>query len=132
MKKLTIIRGPSGSGKSTLARKLLPEGPIFEADDYFTKDGLYLFNPYLIKTAHLYCQMKVENSMKSNCPHIIVSNTCIRRWEMQKYLDLAVLYQYETEILVTDKPWDADLFFQRNVHGVPLETIKKHIASFQE
>ena len=43
-KKLIINRGIPGSGKSTSAKKLAPKEQIFSTDDYFMKNGKYIFD----------------------------------------------------------------------------------------
>ena len=58
MKMLYIIRGIPGSGKSTLAKKIA--SVACEVDDFFVDpDGVYRFDPSLLKEAHSACQKKV-------------------------------------------------------------------------
>lgn len=52
--KIYFLRGVSGSGKSTEAMRLANNNKdvICSADDYFMKDGEYIFNPSLLAAAH--------------------------------------------------------------------------------
>ena len=48
MTQLVIIRGCPGSGKTTYAREHYPSYKCFAADDFFEKNGKYIFNPRLL------------------------------------------------------------------------------------
>ena len=64
--KLIIMRGIPGSGKTTLARKIedlaMRSGykitGICSADDYFVKNGKYVFDGKKLGEAHKFCQSK--------------------------------------------------------------------------
>lgn len=58
---LYMIIGISGSGKSTFAKSLASKENIkyFEADQYFEKDGEYLFDRAQLGKAHGWCQFSV-------------------------------------------------------------------------
>jgi len=58
---LYLVRGLPGSGKSTFARALSVN--CYSADDFFTRDGVYDFDPRLIGNAHLECQDKTKHSL---------------------------------------------------------------------
>jgi predicted kinase len=154
MSKLVIIRGPSGSGKSTISKNLsenidrdyygdimgmpyYPQSVYHEADQFFTDNqGGYHFDVNKLKVAHQWNQLQVERSMLQSVPLVIVSNTSIQHWETRleytiPYIDMALDYEYELEIIRTPGPWDADTLFKRNKHNVPLEIIKKHINNYQ-
>jgi NEDD4-binding protein 2 len=140
MKKLIILRGPSGSGKSTIASHLQDEytAPYHEADSYFerswwhdSKQSKYMFDASKLGDAHAWCRLGVTKHMFEGVPTIIVSNTNMTHWEMQPYLDLASEYGYEVDIIRTPGPWDAQNLAKRNVHGVPLETLKKQVRKYQ-
>ncbi len=62
-KKLYIVRGVPGSGKSTFAKSIAKSWQIFEADDYFVKNGKYEFNFSHLRDAHDSCKRKVHKSM---------------------------------------------------------------------
>jgi predicted kinase len=139
--KLTLLRGPSGTGKSSIARALIEkhnasseEGvPVWYAtDQFFTGlDNIYRFSLGKLKVAHQWCQLETERAMLLQVPLVIVSNTFIAHWEMERYLELAEEYKYEVQIIRTPGPWDIDTLFRRNKHSVPLDVIKRHINGYQ-
>jgi len=139
MSKLIIVRGPSGSGKTTLAMHLGAEYgevtagdimPVFEADTYFEGQNGYKFDASQLGSAHRWCQLNAERSMFHG-EDLIVSNTSMTNWELNPYLQLAEKYGYTVEIWRTPGPWDADVLFERNVHGVPLVTLQKQVRKYQ-
>jgi predicted ABC-type ATPase len=120
MKTLYLIRGIPGSGKSTLARQLVSyKDPtyVFEADDYFKKDGEYVFVPTDIDKAHAECQRRVEEMMDidgmGEDSTIAVSNTFTRLWEMQPYK-----YGYTVFTILCQNDFG-------NVHGVPAGVVQR-------
>lgn len=126
-----IIRGPSGCGKSTLAKKLMGDSSIarhFEADMFFHKDGVYQFDASLLKQAHEWCKSETEKAMlDSSVELVIVSNTFIKFWEVEHYLNLfekieqvkTVEFMYPTE-------------GTGNIHGVPQAVVQRMRDSFEE
>jgi predicted kinase len=120
MKTLYLIRGIPGSGKSTLARELALY--VFEADDYFKKDGEYVFVPADVGKAHEACQRRVERMMDIDAvgenSTIAVSNTFTRLWEMQPYKDLAKKYGYTVFTILCQNDFG-------NVHGVPAGVVQR-------
>jgi len=116
MKQLYIIRGLPGSGKTTLAHKLSPI--VCEADQYFVRDGVYNFEPTLLKEAHKWCQMQVVQSMQNGAPIIAVSNTSTQKWEYQQYLDWAQQFGYTVFVIVCQNDFG-------NIHGVPPEATER-------
>ena len=124
MKTLYLIRGIPGSGKSTLARQLAYY--VFEADDYFKKDGEYVFISADLGKAHAECQRRVEEMMdidgvgegQDAVLSIAVSNTFTRLWEMQPYKDLAEKYGYTVFTILCQNDFG-------NVHGVPAGVVQR-------
>lgn len=140
--KLYIVRGLPGSGKSTLAKTLISEGrnrkercSHFEADMFFLYEGLYTFQPELIKNAHSWCY---ENVVKSLLVHkdnfVVVSNTFTQVWEYERYLQLCKEHSIEWEILYPTTPWawDVEECFNRNTHNVPKNIIQKMKDRFEK
>lgn len=120
MSVLTLVRGVPGSGKSTMALELLKRNgnaDHWEADMFFIDgSGLYSYDPRKVAKAHKWCLARTAESLKKG-RDVIVSNTFIRRWELDPYLKLSIKY-------------DADVVYTtcvgrfKNVHGVPDETVE--------
>lgn len=119
---LHIVRGVSGSGKSTLARKL--GGYHVEADMYFEDaDGHYNFDPSKLKSAHRFCQKRVEGSMAVGEPLIVVSNTFTEFWEILPYIHLAEVHEYKVDITTLTEVYG-------NIHDVPESVVEKQKNRF--
>ena len=71
MKNLYIIRGLPGSGKSTIAKSLGKSWQIFEADQFFMKNGKYEFDGSKLKDAHDWCKRKVHNAIHPGLVKVI-------------------------------------------------------------
>lgn len=110
---LVLIRGVPGSGKSTLAKKL--GYAHFEADMYFELKGKYTFDASKLQEAHKWCQNEVYKTLKAG-KSCVVSNTFVKRWEMQPYLDMAKKENIPVRIIEATGNY-------KNVHGVPDEVI---------
>jgi predicted kinase len=126
---LYIVRGCPGSGKSTLAKTL--GGIHVESDQYFMEDGVYKWDPTMIKNAHNYCQGQTQAWMKTNSDQIdtskiVVSNTFTQEWEMQPYFDMAKEYGYKVFTIVVENRHGGV-----NQHGVPDEVLTKMCERFE-
>lgn len=114
--KLTLIRGLPGSGKSTLARTL--PAHHFEADMYFVdQKGGYFFQPYKLPLAHQWCKTETQRCLASG-HDVVVSNTFVRRWEIEPYYKLAERYNAKFEVIECHGNFG-------NIHGVEQQTIEK-------
>jgi predicted kinase len=135
VKELYIMRGLPGSGKSTLARFLAQGSPVLSADDFFvTKFEGYRFIPSLIGDAHAACQSRCENLLKAGAPLVLIDNTNTQLWEFAPYLRLAEQYGYTVIFVEPETVWakSPEECFKRGTHGVPLETIRKMAARWEE
>jgi tRNA uridine 5-carbamoylmethylation protein Kti12 len=131
---LYIIRGLPGTGKSTLGRILAPE-MSFAADDYFTVDGKYRFDPSKLLEAHGQCRSNVREALLEGQYavaigialnfEVAVCNTFTCRWEFEPYIEMAkelgVRY-FVISLFDNDTP--IETLFERNVHGVPRHVFK--------
>ena len=132
LKILTIIRGLPGSGKTTAAKDILKmRGQVdplamYAADDFFYKDKNYKFDPEKLSEAHKWCQSRTVEAMKQDTGNIVVHKTFTVHKEMRFYLDKAIEHNYCIEVFnLYDAGLTDEELFERNVHSVPLETIKR-------
>lgn len=123
-KTVYIFRGIPGSGKSTIAAKLVGKSNVFEADQFFIKDGEYCHNPKLIKEAHAYCADCMEEACKNGVSPIAVANAATRLWEMSVYRHIADKYGYAVVELTVESDFS-------NVHEISQEKIFKMKDRFE-
>ena len=132
MKKVYIMRGSSGSGKSTKARELAGStGKIHSTDDFFMVDGEYKFDPGLLGRNHDLNFKAFKVSLALGVDPVVVDNTATRKWEYEKYQQVAEEAGYQVEI-VSIPHIDPKLAAQRNSHGVPEKAIRRMIARWED
>lgn len=112
-----IVRGLPGSGKTTLARELVGFAHVFEADQYFERDGWYQFDATKLKEAHQDCFSRVEEAMTRGCS-VAVSNTFTMKWEYEKYVEAAKSAGYTVCVVHCESQF-------RGLHDVPAETVER-------
>ena len=132
--KLILIRGLPGSGKSTLAQMIRTAfgrgsrdeyADHYEANMYFIgEDQQYKFDPSKIKRAHEWCQEVTRQSLFSGYD-VIVSNTFVKQWEIQPYLDMAKEFGAQVQLIECKGNFGS-------IHGVPEATIEKMRAGWEE
>lgn len=123
---LYMIIGISGSGKSTFARALSSNQNIkyFQADQYFEKDGEYLFDRTQLGNAHKWCQTSVEGELKKG-NNVIVSNTGLTLWQRQVYYKIAEKFGAKIKMRIMNGNF-------KNTHNVPEEVIENMKKKFYE
>ena len=132
MKNLYIIRGLPGSGKSTIAKSLGTPWQIFEADQFFMKNGKYEFDGSKLKDAHNWCKRKVQYWMHPSLVgslffrNIVISNTFTQEWEMRFYQIIAKKYGYRVHTIIVENRHGGV-----NTHGVPEEKLEQMKERFQ-
>jgi predicted kinase len=122
MPTLYLIRGVPGSGKSSFARDLEMVGLVdkaFEADQYFTKDGVYNFDPTKLHAAHVWCQDRARMYLALN-GSVAVSNTSTTEKEVAIYAKIAAETGAQFVSLIVE-----NRHCGVNSHGVPPEKIEQ-------
>jgi predicted kinase len=136
---LIILRGLPGAGKSSWIRErflnvtpfgLAPEnfdGPVtVSADHYFTDlNGNYRFDVTKLGPAHAAAQCNLVKALKAGKTLVIVDNTHTTKWEYALAYELGRAFGYDTNVVSLFDGGCTDVeLFERNTHGVPLETIQ--------
>lgn len=126
MTTLYLIRGLPGTGKTTLAERLKGDGVMVAADDWFEcADGTYQFDPTQLQQAHQECQRRAQINL-GRADTVVVHNTFSQRWEMQPYIDIAILHGARLVVLdLFDGGCTDEQLTERNSHGVPLHAIQR-------
>lgn len=129
MKKLVVMRGVPGSGKSTAARlmaSLSSSAKVYSTDDFFIRDGKYIFHHGALGHAHCWNSLRCLVAMVEGCELLVHDNTNTQAWEPRLVVYAASLLGYEIEIVEPSTPWafDADECAKKTLHGVPVETIR--------
>ncbi len=123
--KVIIMSGIPGSGKSTYSKKL--GGVVCSADHWFEREGEYKFDPTKLGMAHGACLAKFTRALMAGEDVIVVDNTNTSSLELAPYVALAQAFGASCELVTIQ--CDPDVAFARNVHGVPLETIRRMAAA---
>lgn len=139
---LIIMRGIPGAGKSTMAESLVEDGIIHSTDNVIEANGdyrLFFFNMFKTKDFSPLNRMHRQNydnlieSIKQGISPVILDNTNIKKNEAKNYIKTALeLGLDDNNIKIIDigtGGLTAEELARRNTHGVPLDKIKKMIAS---
>lgn len=133
LKRMLILSGPAGSGKSTLCQKFVEEAKsqgmnvtVHSTDNFWMKNGKYVFDRQRLGIAHGWNQSQAEKSCLDEVDVIIIDNTNLTWKEVLPYARLAKDNGYQVEIHIPDNAFylTAEELAKRNTHGVPLESIR--------
>uniref|UniRef100_A0A8C3AZF5 NEDD4 binding protein 2 n=1 Tax=Cyclopterus lumpus TaxID=8103 RepID=A0A8C3AZF5_CYCLU len=135
-KVLVLLRGAPGSGKSTVARAFLehnPGGVRLSTDDYFTRHGVYQFDPAALGEAHEWNHKQAKEAFERAANPIIIDNTNMQGWEMKPYVAQALKHEYkvlfrEPDTWWKNKPRELE---RRTTHDVPVEKIRHMLDNYE-
>jgi hypothetical protein len=119
---LYLIRGVSGAGKSTFAQQLWGAGivyKVFEADDWFHKDGEYKFHPSGLRAAHQACQENTRHCLSLG-HSAAVSNTSTTEFEVLVYETIAKECNANFISVIVENRHNGV-----NIHNVPEDKLKQ-------
>ena len=124
---LLICRGLPGSGKSFVAKQAGKGGVIFSTDDFWYKNGEYVYDEKFAGEAHKWNQKRTKEAMENGISPIVVDNTNVSLYEIRPYVEMAIKHGYKVEYLEPNTPWkfDVDELVKRNTHGLTQEGIQK-------
>lgn len=123
MQTMFILRGLPGAGKSTLTTNL--DAVVVSADHYFyNKNDEYVFVPDDLPKAHAQCEQRAQVVLNRGL-NVAIDNTNCQRWNFEAYIDMAVATGARVCVIdLYDGGLTDQQLFQRNKHGVALETIQ--------
>ncbi|NXA37568.1 N42L1 protein, partial [Eudromia elegans] len=104
-----------------------PSAVVLSTDDFFVRNGVYVFEPDLLEDAHRWNQARADKAMKNGKSPVIIDNTNIHAWEMKPYVMMARENNYEVIFREPDTPWKFNVqeLTSRNTHGVARHTIQR-------
>ena len=129
---LILCRGIPGTGKSTLAQKLVGKGVIYETDDFFMVNGVYLYDINKAGVAHRWNQCRAKRAMKKGISPVVIANTNRKASEAEAYVIAAVQYGYKIKVRepnwnpklkLKSGKWNVRLLKGKNIHNVPDEVV---------
>jgi len=158
------MRGIPGSGKSFTARNILktygenlePKNHIFAADDFFYRmvnpdhPEEYNFRPNLLKEAHKWNYLRIQDALINKVDPIIVDNTHKSLWESKDVVLLGIAHSYDIRFEYPTSPWWneieeyltnfrqnknelrelARLLTEKTTHNIPEHVIWRFMASW--
>ncbi len=131
--KVYILRGFSGSGKTTLAQDL--GGVRCSADDFFMKDGEYLFNHDYLPLAHNACLNKFKEALTIEAPIVVLDNTNTKKEYFQEYIEEAKEHGYICSIIEVNIPSSEEelkVLMKRGTHKVPEEAYRQWYEEYEK
>ncbi len=125
------MRGVSGSGKSTVADQMVGEGVKLSTDDFW--GPAYEYDEERIAEAHMWNQDRSQSAMEKGLSPIVIDNTNTKAWEMKPYVEMAIRYGYQIEMMEPDTSWQFDVLAltQKNTHDVPREVIQDMVDGYE-
>lgn len=137
-KLLLILRGLPGSGKSTFSKAVIEEAEkngltvrVYSTDNYWMIHGR--FNPDELPLAHAWNFNRAATAMIDGINVVIIDNTNIKREHFANYIAFGQAHGYDVKERVVGEFTDKAVleYYYRNIHDVPLHTIKRMAQEFE-
>ncbi len=140
MKRVIIMVGLPGASKSTRAAEILRvaesnnlRGAIYSTDNFFMVDGKYQFNGGKLSEYHARNFINYAMGLADGLDLVIVDNTNLVAAHREPYAKLAraMGYQVDYEVVGEFTEEAIQIYAARNVHGVPLDGIRRMAKSVE-
>jgi len=143
VKTVFVMVGLPGSGKSSLVQGLIRsmgltygrDVVVCSADSFYLRaDGTYDFDGASLGAAHSYCKARFSLALgQESVQYVFVDNTNLRRRDREWYVRVAEGCGWRVAFVPVGNPLDPSTWAEcaaRNIHGVPLETVKRMAESY--
>lgn len=98
MVKLVILRGLPDSNKDEIVKTQYSDFVHLEATMFFLLNGKYFYKKEDNTKAHKWCQEQVNNNL-AHGKNVVVTNTFVRRWEIDPYILMSRALGTDLEIV---------------------------------
>uniref|UniRef100_A0AAQ4PAU8 NEDD4 binding protein 2 n=1 Tax=Gasterosteus aculeatus aculeatus TaxID=481459 RepID=A0AAQ4PAU8_GASAC len=110
-----------------------PGGVALSTDDYFSRNGVYQYDPAALGEAHEWNHKQAKEAFDRGANPIIIDNTNMQGWEMKPYVAQALKHGYkvlfrEPDTWWKNKPRELE---RRNSHNVPVERIRRMLDNYE-
>lgn len=132
-----IMRGLPGSGKSTLVQAIIKgsvwnenHSAVHSTDSYFMVNGEYKFELEKLKENHQKNFEAFKQSLEAGVEIVICDNTNTRKWEYERYVEMAKKYDYEIHVIIAGE-FSPKVCVFRCKHGLTEEKIAEMAERFE-
>ena len=133
--KLIVLRGMPTLSKLHKAKRMFTGriGVVYGADMYFeNEDGSFRFDVKRVAASHEWCYRNVKLALQSGREVVVVNNTFIKQWEIEKYKNLARLMDVQLEIITDQSSRIANPSDEENFRCIPKDTWSRMLNGFED
>lgn len=122
--RMVLMQGPQGVGKTTIAKAIAKRGgvQILSADDYFMKDGSYVFDGTRLADAHAACKRRAEEVLTTSEDVALIDNCNKNMRDASAYMSLVTGHVLVLRIQPKNQV-EAIRCGNRSVHQVPSKNV---------
>lgn len=103
-----LLRGVNGSGKTEYSKKvsaLVKESVVLSTDNFFTKDGVYVYDASKVPEAVQFVLEKLKELFEKKTQFIVIDDKHLTVDEMKPYINLAKEKSYNVTVVDIQTPW---------------------------